>query len=91
MVQVNEDNNQVIPYHRFYVPDLKNRVNIRNDYLSWVQQAHQAQQMGGLLTQVAACLSNACTQPFLKTAYRHIGKRIALCKPMQQWISVNCH
>ena len=78
MAQVNEDNNQVIPYHRFYVPDLKNRVNIRNDYLSWVQQAHQAQQMGGLLTQVAPCLSRACTQLFVKTACHYIGQRIAL-------------
>ncbi|XP_059174881.1 probable E3 ubiquitin-protein ligase HERC4, partial [Physella acuta] len=40
---VNEANHQIIPYHKFYVPELKDKVNIRDDYISWctVQQSNQ--------------------------------------------------
>lgn len=58
---VNEDHNQVIPRQRFYVPELKNVVNIRNDYMSWVQQAQQAERYSGLLSQGL----HFCSYPFL--------------------------
>ncbi|XP_070185594.1 probable E3 ubiquitin-protein ligase HERC4 isoform X2 [Littorina saxatilis] len=58
---VNEDNNQLVPYHRFYIPELKERVNIRNDYISWVQQTQQAQQFGNLFSQGL----HFCSYPFL--------------------------
>lgn len=52
---VNEDNNQLVPYHRFYIPLLKDKVNIRNDYVSWVQ-SQTRQQLQGI---------HFCSYPFL--------------------------
>lgn len=51
---VNEESGQIVPYHRFYIPLLKDRINIRNDYVSWVQQSRTRQQ--GL---------HFCSYPFL--------------------------
>uniref|UniRef100_A0A0B7B2U7 HECT domain-containing protein n=1 Tax=Arion vulgaris TaxID=1028688 RepID=A0A0B7B2U7_9EUPU len=42
--QVNEMNNQIIPYYKFYVPELKDKVNIREDYISWVQRTQHRSQ-----------------------------------------------
>ncbi|BFZ17846.1 hypothetical protein BsWGS_20885 [Bradybaena similaris] len=50
--QVNEANNQIIPYHKFYVPELKDKVNIRADYISWVQRTHNRSQVGKVAVQV---------------------------------------
>ncbi|XP_014770177.1 probable E3 ubiquitin-protein ligase HERC4 [Octopus bimaculoides] len=35
---VNESNGQIIPYHQFYVPEVKEAVNIRQDYIAWIQK-----------------------------------------------------
>lgn len=35
---VNEQHGQIIPYHQFYVSELRDRVNIERDYLSWLYQ-----------------------------------------------------
>ena len=35
---VNEQNGQIIPYNSFYISELKDKVDIKSDYLSWVQQ-----------------------------------------------------
>ncbi|XP_041363097.1 probable E3 ubiquitin-protein ligase HERC4 [Gigantopelta aegis] len=35
---VNEQSGQIVEYHKFYISELKNRVNIKKDYVSWVQQ-----------------------------------------------------
>ena len=37
--RVNEQNSQIIPYNHFYIPELRNKVNIRQDYVAWVQQS----------------------------------------------------
>ncbi|XP_064600028.1 probable E3 ubiquitin-protein ligase HERC4 isoform X2 [Liolophura sinensis] len=34
---VNEMNGQIIPYHRFYIAELTEKVNIKADYVNWVQ------------------------------------------------------
>ncbi|BFZ17845.1 hypothetical protein BsWGS_20882 [Bradybaena similaris] len=59
--QVNEANNQIIPYHKFYVPELKDKVNIRADYISWVQRTHNRSQVG----KVAVQGLYFCNYPFL--------------------------
>lgn len=50
--QVNEDNNQVIPYHKFYVPELKDRINLRKDYLKWLEHT-QLQNQSGVTVKVS--------------------------------------
>ena len=35
---VNEQNGQIIPYNHFYIPELRDKVDIRTDYVNWVQQ-----------------------------------------------------
>ena len=52
---INEQNGQMIPYHKFYIPDLKDRVNLRGDYVSWVQ----FQSLG--FDQGVSLLTNICT------------------------------
>ncbi|XP_060594475.1 probable E3 ubiquitin-protein ligase HERC4 isoform X2 [Ruditapes philippinarum] len=38
---VNEQNGQIIPYNKFYINDLKDKVNLKGDYVNWVQtQSH---------------------------------------------------
>ena len=39
---VNEQNGQIIPYNSFYISELKDKVDIKSDYLSWVQQQSPA-------------------------------------------------
>ncbi|XP_055954935.1 probable E3 ubiquitin-protein ligase HERC4 isoform X2 [Patella vulgata] len=38
---VNEQNGQIIPYHQFYISILKDKVNVKVDYVSWVQQTNR--------------------------------------------------
>ena len=45
---VNEQNGQVIPYSSFYINDLKDKVDIKSDYLSWVQLQHPGKYMPGM-------------------------------------------
>ncbi|CAL1530118.1 unnamed protein product [Lymnaea stagnalis] len=59
--QVNETYNQIIPYHKFYVPELKDKVNIRDDYISWVQRTNHRSQVGGVTVQGLYF----CNYPFL--------------------------
>ncbi|KAL3877452.1 hypothetical protein ACJMK2_035156 [Sinanodonta woodiana] len=35
---VNELKGQIVPYHKFYISLLKDKVNIKGDYIMWVQQ-----------------------------------------------------
>ncbi|KAI8797509.1 E3 ubiquitin-protein ligase HERC4 isoform X1 [Biomphalaria glabrata] len=60
--EVNEAHNQIIPYHKFYVPELKDRVNIRDDYISWVQRTNRLSQVGGVTIQTGLYF---CNYPFL--------------------------
>ena len=50
---VNEQNGQIIPYTRFYINELKDKVDIKSDYLSWVQQQHPSRYHTGM--QVCDC------------------------------------
>lgn len=53
---INENNNQIIPYHKFYISELKDKVDIRADYINWIQQT-KYQQGGGMLS--------FCNYPFV--------------------------
>ncbi|CAG5132688.1 unnamed protein product, partial [Candidula unifasciata] len=59
--QVNEDNNQMIPYNKFYVSDIQERVNIRADYINWVQKTTNRIKVGGVMIQGLYF----CNYPFL--------------------------
>ncbi|VDI47312.1 Hypothetical predicted protein [Mytilus galloprovincialis] len=37
--KVNEINGQIIPYNHFYIPELRDKVDIRADYVNWIQQS----------------------------------------------------
>lgn len=37
--KVNEISGQIIPYNHFYIPELRDKVDIRADYVNWVQQS----------------------------------------------------
>ncbi|ESP04646.1 hypothetical protein LOTGIDRAFT_223779 [Lottia gigantea] len=54
LYNVNEQNGQIIPYHQFYISILKNKVNVKVDYVSWVQRSyHKSQEL------------HYCNYPFL--------------------------
>ncbi|KAL4239292.1 putative E3 ubiquitin-protein ligase herc4 [Mactra antiquata] len=38
---VNENNGQIVPYNKFYINDMTDRVNLRNDYIQWIQVQSQ--------------------------------------------------
>ncbi|XP_053384737.1 probable E3 ubiquitin-protein ligase HERC4 isoform X2 [Mercenaria mercenaria] len=44
---VNEQNGQIIPYNKFYINDLKDKVNLKGDYVNWVQTQNQAKYTTG--------------------------------------------
>ncbi|KAM6306287.1 putative E3 ubiquitin-protein ligase HERC4 isoform 2-T2 [Aegotheles albertisi] len=54
--RVNE-RGQVIQYDRFYIHEVQDLIDIRNDYVSWVQQ-----QVFGMLTDIPVTI---CTYPFV--------------------------
>ncbi|XP_054060634.1 probable E3 ubiquitin-protein ligase HERC4 isoform X2 [Rissa tridactyla] len=56
--RVNE-RGQVIQYDRFYIHEIQDLIDIRNDYFSWVQQQ---QQVFGMLTDIPVTI---CTYPFV--------------------------
>ncbi|KAM4636375.1 putative E3 ubiquitin-protein ligase HERC4 isoform 2-T3 [Discoglossus pictus] len=55
--RVNEKAGQIIPYDRFYIHEVQDFIDIRNDYISWIQQ--QAYRMS---SEVPVTM---CTYPFV--------------------------
>ncbi|XP_044515141.1 probable E3 ubiquitin-protein ligase HERC4 isoform X4 [Gracilinanus agilis] len=55
--QVNERTGQIIQYDRFYIHEVQELIDIRNDYINWVQQ-----QAYGMLTEIPVTI---CTYPFV--------------------------
>lgn len=53
--RVNEKSGQIIPYDKFYIHEIQDFIDIRNDYISWIQQ--QAFRMATEVT--------ICTYPFV--------------------------
>ncbi|XP_056652130.1 probable E3 ubiquitin-protein ligase HERC4 isoform X5 [Monodelphis domestica] len=55
--QVNERTGQIIQYDKFYIHEVQELIDIRNDYINWVQQ-----QAYGMLTEIPVTI---CTYPFV--------------------------
>ncbi|XP_068113476.1 probable E3 ubiquitin-protein ligase HERC4 isoform X2 [Hyperolius riggenbachi] len=55
--RVNEKAGQIIPYDKFYIQEIQDFIDIRNDYVSWIQQRALGVGPDGSLT--------ICTYPFV--------------------------
>ncbi|XP_058527674.1 probable E3 ubiquitin-protein ligase HERC4 isoform X7 [Ochotona princeps] len=55
--QVNEKAGQIIQYDKFYIHEVQELIDIRNDYINWVQQ-----QAYGMLADIPVTI---CTYPFV--------------------------
>ncbi|XP_038599484.1 probable E3 ubiquitin-protein ligase HERC4 isoform X2 [Tachyglossus aculeatus] len=55
--RVNEKMGQIIQYDKFYIHEVQDLIDIRNDYINWVQQ-----QAYGMLTDIPVTI---CTYPFV--------------------------
>ncbi|XP_055446864.1 probable E3 ubiquitin-protein ligase HERC4 isoform X6 [Bubalus kerabau] len=55
--QVNEKSGQIIQYDKFYIHEVQELIDIRNDYIIWVQQ-----QAYGMLADIPVTI---CTYPFV--------------------------
>ncbi|XP_047280955.1 putative E3 ubiquitin-protein ligase HERC4 isoform X11 [Homo sapiens] len=55
--QVNEKMGQIIQYDKFYIHEVQELIDIRNDYINWVQQ-----QAYGMLADIPVTI---CTYPFV--------------------------
>ncbi|KAM9133417.1 putative E3 ubiquitin-protein ligase HERC4 isoform 2-T4 [Pangshura tecta] len=55
--RVNERGGQIIQYDRFYIHEIQDLIDIRNDYINWIQQ-----QAYGMLTDNPVTI---CTYPFV--------------------------
>ncbi|XP_063493239.1 probable E3 ubiquitin-protein ligase HERC4 isoform X12 [Symphalangus syndactylus] len=55
--QVNEKTGQIIQYDKFYIHEVQELIDIRNDYINWVQQ-----QAYGMLADIPVTI---CTYPFV--------------------------
>ncbi|XP_073935090.1 probable E3 ubiquitin-protein ligase HERC4 isoform X5 [Castor canadensis] len=55
--QVNEKTGQIIQYDKFYIHEVQELIDIRNDYINWVQQ-----QAYGMLPDIPVTI---CTYPFV--------------------------
>lgn len=55
--RVNEKSSQIIPYDKFYIHEIQDFVDIRNDYVNWIQQRALGVGPDGSLT--------ICTYPFV--------------------------
>ncbi|XP_076413243.1 putative E3 ubiquitin-protein ligase HERC4 isoform X9 [Peromyscus maniculatus bairdii] len=55
--QVNEKSGQLIQYDKFYIHEVQELIDIRNDYINWVQQ-----QAYGVLADIPVTI---CTYPFV--------------------------
>ncbi|XP_066456781.1 probable E3 ubiquitin-protein ligase HERC4 isoform X2 [Eleutherodactylus coqui] len=55
--RVNERSGQIIPYDKFYIHEIQDFIEIRNDYMNWIQQRALGMGPDGSLT--------ICTYPFV--------------------------
>ncbi|XP_067408714.1 probable E3 ubiquitin-protein ligase HERC4 isoform X3 [Emydura macquarii macquarii] len=55
--RVNERGGQIIQYDKFYIHEIQDLIDIRNDYINWIQQ-----QAYGMLTDIPVTI---CTYPFV--------------------------
>ncbi|KAB0399541.1 hypothetical protein E2I00_005421, partial [Balaenoptera physalus] len=62
---VNEKTGQIIQYDKFYIHEVQELIDIRNDYINWVQQQAYGMDVNHGLTEVADIPVTICTYPFV--------------------------
>ncbi|XP_054379371.2 probable E3 ubiquitin-protein ligase HERC4 isoform X4 [Pongo abelii] len=63
--QVNEKTGQIIQYDKFYIHEVQELIDIRNDYINWVQQQAYGMDVNHGLTELADIPVTICTYPFV--------------------------
>ncbi|XP_055446853.1 probable E3 ubiquitin-protein ligase HERC4 isoform X5 [Bubalus kerabau] len=63
--QVNEKSGQIIQYDKFYIHEVQELIDIRNDYIIWVQQQAYGMDVNHGLTELADIPVTICTYPFV--------------------------
>ncbi|XP_058527672.1 probable E3 ubiquitin-protein ligase HERC4 isoform X5 [Ochotona princeps] len=63
--QVNEKAGQIIQYDKFYIHEVQELIDIRNDYINWVQQQAYGMDVNHGLTELADIPVTICTYPFV--------------------------
>ncbi|XP_063566125.1 probable E3 ubiquitin-protein ligase HERC4 isoform X8 [Gorilla gorilla gorilla] len=63
--QVNEKMGQIIQYDKFYIHEVQELIDIRNDYINWVQQQAYGMDVNHGLTELADIPVTICTYPFV--------------------------
>ncbi|GAB5578415.1 probable E3 ubiquitin-protein ligase HERC4 isoform X1 [Prionailurus iriomotensis] len=62
---VNEKTGQIIQYDKFYIHEVQELIDIRNDYINWVQQQAYGMDVNHGLTELADIPVTICTYPFV--------------------------
>uniref|UniRef100_A0A8C0PVD5 HECT and RLD domain containing E3 ubiquitin protein ligase 4 n=2 Tax=Canis lupus familiaris TaxID=9615 RepID=A0A8C0PVD5_CANLF len=63
--KVNEKTGQIIQYDKFYIHEVQELIDIRNDYINWVQQQAYGMDVNHGLTELADIPVTICTYPFV--------------------------
>nr|KAF6322339.1 HECT and RLD domain containing E3 ubiquitin protein ligase 4 [Pipistrellus kuhlii] len=63
--RVNEKAGQIIQYDKFYIHEVQELIDIRNDYINWVQQQAYGMDINHGLTELADIPVTICTYPFV--------------------------
>uniref|UniRef100_UPI0031343193 probable E3 ubiquitin-protein ligase HERC4 isoform 4 n=1 Tax=Mus musculus TaxID=10090 RepID=UPI0031343193 len=63
--QVNEKTGQLIQYDKFYIHEVQELIDIRNDYINWVQQQAYGVDVSHGVTELADIPVTICTYPFV--------------------------
>uniref|UniRef100_A0A8C9I6L6 HECT and RLD domain containing E3 ubiquitin protein ligase 4 n=1 Tax=Piliocolobus tephrosceles TaxID=591936 RepID=A0A8C9I6L6_9PRIM len=63
--RVNEKTGQIIQYDKFYIHEVQELIDIRNDYINWVQQQAYGMDVNHGLTELADMPVTICTYPFV--------------------------
>uniref|UniRef100_A0A5F8G497 HECT and RLD domain containing E3 ubiquitin protein ligase 4 n=1 Tax=Monodelphis domestica TaxID=13616 RepID=A0A5F8G497_MONDO len=63
--RVNERTGQIIQYDKFYIHEVQELIDIRNDYINWVQQQAYGMDINHGLTELTEIPVTICTYPFV--------------------------
>nr|XP_006125333.1 probable E3 ubiquitin-protein ligase HERC4 isoform X1 [Pelodiscus sinensis]XP_025041520.1 probable E3 ubiquitin-protein ligase HERC4 isoform X1 [Pelodiscus sinensis] len=63
--RVNERGGQIIQYDKFYIHEIQDLIDIRNDYINWIQQQAYGMDVNHGLTELTENPVTICTYPFV--------------------------
>ncbi|XP_016850770.1 probable E3 ubiquitin-protein ligase HERC4 isoform X3 [Anolis carolinensis] len=63
--RVNERSGQIIQYDKFYVHEIQDLIDIRNDYFNWIQQQAYGMDISHGLNELGDLPVTICTYPFV--------------------------